>query len=208
MIFIKWDVVYDKLVNYIKFASKQVSEQYQMSGMYSAEDLFQEGQLILFECFKKYKHKPENEFYALFKSSMWRRMRDLGAKKTLNQVDIEDAYDLGYTDTVVEDLYTEYKLQHLASMLEDNPLALTILKEFVNPSKRTVWEAKMDIARKSMLKEQNYSVAVPKTIEIKSSHIQRAMEITKVEFNKALKVVKECLSREYQIGTENLQLVV
>ena len=204
-----WDEIYDKLVNYIKFASRQVSEQYQTGAVDSAEDLFQEGQLLLYHCYELYKNKPLNEFCALFKSSLWRKLRDIGSRKAFIQVDIEEAYELGYTDSVAEDMYEEYKLKHLADMLESNPLALTILKEFINPSDRTVWEAQMDVARKSMLREQNYKVSVPSSVEIKAVYIQRAMEITKARFNEALKFVKQCVSEVYQNDDsfESLQMV-
>ena len=195
---LQWDDVYSSLVNYIKFASKQVSGQCQNSVVNSAEDLFQEGQLLLYHCFTIYKHKPFNEFAALFKASLWRKLREISGKKTFIQVDLEDAYDLGYSDDIVEDLYNEYKLQQVASMLENCPVALTIFKEFVNPSSRTLWEAEMDVARKMTLKEQEYSVAVPKTIQIKGIHIQRALEIPKVKFNEYFAMVKNCVSSVYR----------
>ena len=195
---LQWDDVYSKLVNYIKFASKQVAEQYQ-TGTVSAEDLFQEGQLLLYHCYTLYKHKNINEFNALFKASLWRKLREIGKKqqKIPIEVNIEDAYDLGYSDEVVEDIYQEYKLQQVAEMLESHPVALTIFKEFINPSSRTLWEAEMDVARKLMLKEQNYSISVPKSIQIKGIHIQRALEITKVSFNENLKLMKSVVSSVY-----------
>lgn len=193
---LQWDDIYSSLINYIKFASKQVYTQ-SNNTLYSAEDLFQEGQLLLYHCFTIYKHKPFNEFSALFKASLWRKLRELCGKKAFIQVDLEDAYDLGYSEDVLEDLYNEYKLQQVASLLENSPIALTIFKEFVNPSSRTMWEAEMDVARKATLKEQGYSVAVPKTVQIKSLHIQRALEIPKVRFNEYLKIVKSCVSSVY-----------
>lgn len=194
---LQWDDIYEQLVNYIKFAAKQVAEQYQTGVVQSAEDLFQEGQLLLYHCYTIYKHKSMNQFNALFKASLWRKLREIGKKKTFIQVDIEDAYDIGYSDDVVNDLYNEYKLQQVAEMLESSPIALTILKEFINPSSRTIWEASMDVARKSMLKEQNYSIAVPKSIMIKGVHIQRALEIPKSKYMENFKVMKNIVSLVY-----------
>lgn len=194
---LKWDDIYSQLVNYIKFASKQVAEQYQTGSVNSAEDLFQEGQLLLYHCYTVYKHKAMNEFSALFKASLWRKLREIGKKKSFIQVDIEDAYDIGYSDEVVETIYQEYKLQQVASMLESSPVALTIFKEFVNPSTRTLWEAEMDVARKATLQEQNYKVSVPAAVQIKGVHIQRALEITKTSFNENFKLVKNVVSSVY-----------
>lgn len=201
---LSWDEIYEKLVNYIKFAAKQVSEQYgtQSDSVADAEDLFQEGQLLLYHCYTIYKHKPINEFSALFKASLWRKLRELAKKNRFIQVDIEDAYDLGYSDNVVEDIYEEYKLQQMAEMLESTPIALTILKEFVNPSTRTTWEASMDVARKQTLKDQNFAQAVPKEIVIKGVHIQRALEIPKTVFNDNFRIVKNIVSHVYSLDKE------
>lgn len=197
---LQWDDIYSQLVNYIKFAAKQVAGQYETGAVNSAEDLFQEGQLLLYHCYTVYKHKAMNEFSALFKASLWRKLREIGKKeqKAPIEVDIEDAYDLGYDENVVDDIYQEYKLQEVASLLENSPIALTIFKEFVNPSTRTLWEAEMDIARRTMLQEQNYNVAVPRTVQIKGIHIQRALEITKVNFEQSFKQVKEAVTAIYR----------
>ena len=194
---LQWDDVYSTLVNYIKYASKQVSGQYGGSVISSSEDLFQEGQLLLYHCFTLYKEKPMNQFSALFKASLWRKLRDIAGrekKRGFDRIDIEDAYDIGYSEDVVANSYAEYKLPQAAEMLESSPIALTILKEFVNPSVRTLWEASMDIARKQMLKEQEQSVAVPKSMTVRGIHIQRALEIPKPQFNQGFRQVKEVVS--------------
>lgn len=190
---LNWDDLYGALVNYIKFASKQVAGQFSSNTLFTAEDYFQEGQLLLYHCYMLYKHKPMNEFCALFKASLWRKLREIGGKKGFIQVDIEDAYDMGYTEDVVENMYSEYKLKQVAEMLKESPIALTIFKEFINPSSRTLWEAEMDMARKSMLKSQNYKISVPKTVQIRGVFIQRALEIPKTEFNEHFKFVKKCV---------------
>ncbi len=200
---LQWDTIYQQLVNYIKFAAKQVSEQYQTGVVQSAEDLFQEGQLLLYHCYTVYKNKSIGQFNALFKASLWRKLREIGKKNRFICVDIEDAYDIGYSDEVVEDMYQEYKLQQIAEMLEDSPIALTILKEFINPSSRTLWEANMDVARKQTLKDQNYSIAVPKSINIKGIHIQRALEIPKSQFTENYKIVKNSVSQVYFSNRES-----
>ena len=193
---LEWDDVYDKFINYIKYASKNVI-QTEGSDFYTPEDLFQEGQLILYKCWQKYSDKEMDEFGKIFKASVWRKMRELVRKLTLNCVDIENAFDIGYTDEVVDDIYQNEKLRHLAEMLKDNPIALTILKEFVNPSERTIWEATMEMERKQTLKSFNQMGSAPKTIQPTRTAIQRAMEISKPKFDKYYNDLKEVMMREY-----------
>lgn len=192
-----WNTVYNNLVNYVKFAAKQVASQYNTGVMNSAEDLFQEGQLLLYNCFERYKFKPVNEFNALFKASLWRKLRGIGAEKDFITVDITEAYDIGYSEEVVSDMFEEYKLQHVVELLSHNEIALTILKEYINPSARVLWEAQMDVARKQTLKDQNYAVAVPQSVKVKGVHIQRGLEITKVAYREAFGEVKRVMSSVY-----------
>ena len=192
-----WNTIYNNLVNYIKFAAKQVAMQYNTGVVNSAEDLFQEGQLLLYHCYELYKFKPENQFNALFKASLWRKLRGIGSKHEFIQVDITESYDLGYNDEVVNDMYEEYKLQQVVELLGDNDIALTIIKELINPSDRTLWEAQMDMARKQTLKDQNYNIAVPQSVTIKGVHIQRGLEITKSSFKEAMGVVKDVVSKVF-----------
>lgn len=199
---LNWDEIYEKLVNYIKFAAKNVSDQYGTEGWQNVEDLFQEGQLLLYHCYTVYKYKPLNEFEALFKASLWRKLREIARKPQFTTVDIEDAYDIGYSDDVTEDIYQEFKLQQMAEMLESTPIALTILKEFINPSTRTLWEASMDVARKQTLKDQDYGVAVPKTITVKGVHIQRALEIPKTVFAENFQTVKQVVRKVYSLDSD------
>lgn len=196
---LSWDDVYNKLVNYIKFASKQTALQYD-SGMYnSSEDLFQEGQLLLYHCYTKYSDRGLDEFCTLFKTSLWRKLRELCSKKTLVQVDISDAYDLGLNDSVLDELSYESKLHQIAMLLKENPIALTIFKEFVNPSSRTLWEAEMGLNRRQTVKDQGAKISVPHSINVRSSHIQKAMEITQKEYRDSFNLVKEVVAKVYNI---------
>ena len=113
-------------------------------------------------------------------------------------MDITDAYDIGYSEDVVNDMYEEYKLQQVVELLENDEIAITILKEMINPSNRTLWEAEMDLARKKMLKEQNYSIAVPQSVTIKGVHIQRALEITKVKYKQEVGIIKDIMNKVYK----------
>lgn len=194
---LQWDDVYSKLVNLIKYAARNVALEYNTGAAVTAEDLFQEGQIVLYQCYEKYMYKPYEEFATLFRTSLWRKLRDIAKRKRFQLVDLEDAYDLGYTEDVVEDLYNEYRLQQVAEMLESTPIALTIFKEFVNPSQRTLWEARMDIARKDTLKRQSQLSYVPQSTQVKGTHIQRALEISKTKFKENFTLVKQCVSEVY-----------
>lgn len=194
---LNWDKIYGKMVNYIKFAAKQTHEQ-NPEAFFSSEDLFQEGQLLLYNCYLMYKYKEENEFYALFKSSLWRKLRSLCNKKEILQVDLSDAYDLGYSSDVTEKIFEEYKLQQAVELLKDNPVALTILREMISPSERTVWEGKMDRARKQMLKDQGYTISVPRDSQVKGVYIQRALEIPKYKYREHLLEIRKVFNAVYQ----------
>lgn len=195
-----WDDVYVKLVNYIKFASSHTSTNSNSSvaALTSPEDLFQEGQLVLYNCWLLYKDKPMDEFCAIFKTSLWRKLRSLVGRSAVYQVDIEDAYDLGYTQDVVEDMYDEYRLQQVVDLLKAHPIALTILREFINPSERTLWECEMDIARKKMLSSQGYNMPAPKSIQIRGAHIMRAMDMGKKEFLGHFNELRDAVGKVYK----------
>lgn len=194
---LNWEELYKSLVNYIKFASKQVYEQ-SSNCLMSAEDLFQEGQLLLYNCYLMYKYKSLDEFNALFKSSLWRKLRVLANKKEFIQVDITDAYDIGYTKDVTEGIFEEYKLQQAVELLEGNDIAITILREMINPSERTLWECRMDQARKQMLKDQGFAISVPQANSVKGVHIQRALEIPKSKYKENLQKIREVFTNIYQ----------
>lgn len=217
-VLLDWNEVHSKFDNLIKFAASQVTAQYQTGAVNSAEDMYQEGKLLLYECYLKYIDKSMEEFTYIFKSSLWRKLRGIGSKesKTISMkgseipvvcVDLEDAYDVGYNDNTVEDIYNEFKLQQVAEMLKGNDIALTILKEYINPSTRTLWEVEMDMARKQMLKDQDYSSAVPKTMKVRSFHIQRAMNIPKTRFTEALKTLKEVVASVYDVKETSSGLI-
>ena len=140
----------------------------------------------------------------LFKSSLWRGLRniasdDVAKASQINQVDISEAYDIGYSEEVVHEIYQEYRLQQVVELLSSNELALTVLREMLNPSKRTIWEAEMDIARKKMLKSQKSKGNIPQTIRIRGVHIQRAMEIPQSTYKETVQVIKDVFVKVYEL---------
>ena len=206
---LEWDFVYEYLVNYIKFMSKKVADQYYTGAVLSSADLFQEGQLTLYKCYEAYKHKPFSEFRKLAKTSIGRRMTELAARsKKFITVNIEDAYDLGYTDDVVDDLYNEHKYQQLIQLLSEYPTALQIFKEFTEPSEKTIWESRMDTERKKMLRSQHKNVYVPQVIRIKPIFIRRSLGLTKKCFDDNLKIVKQYMTQVYGEGSDSLLIAM
>lgn len=194
-----WDGVYKKYINYIKYAAGVV---YRTFLTESTEDLIQEGQLVLYKCWVYYGNKPEDELAKIIKASIWRRLQEVSGKCRFQTIDIETLHDQGREPGYVEDwdelLHQKDCLQKAAQLLVDEPVALTILKEFINPSDRTLWEAKMDRERKAMRRAQGESVMVPATIQPTRRAVQRAMELPRNKFEEHLKTVKEAVTVIYQ----------
>ena len=193
-----WSNIYEKFINLIKFAASSVFNTFKTI---ETEDLFQEGQLILYKCWIMYGDRDEAQFSALFKAALWRKLRELSGKKQHFTIDFdtlaENGEELGYETDIDLQIDDEEKLTRLAEKLRDNPIALTILKEFLKPSERTIWEIKMEIARKQTLKNQNYHVIVPKTISPSKKTIQRGMDISKALFNQEFEILKEAVKEIY-----------
>lgn len=194
-----WDEVYEKFVSLIKFAAGSVYNQFRTV---EAEDLFQEGQLVLYRCWTLYGDKGWSEFSPIFKASLWRKLREISGRKQHYTVDfdtlIEEGNEPGYDVDFDTDIDDEEKLTRLAESLRDNPVALTILREFLNPSERTLWEGKMEIARKEMLRSQNYNVMIPKTVSPSRKAIKRGMEISQLKFDKGFDALKAAVKEVYK----------
>ena len=198
----KWDIQFEKLTNYIKFVAGQVAPGLQ-SAMMSSEDLYQEGLLLLYTCFEKYKLKSEQEFQSIFKTSCWRLLRGFCyKKKEIPTVDLDEIFDMGYSDNVIADLYEEYRLQQVADLLEGNQNALNILKEIISPSDRTVWEMQMDYARHETLKQQGKKITVSSEMTVKPLILRRSLGLTITEFNSAFKETQSAVYAVYSGDTE------
>lgn len=196
---IPWEEVYEKFVNLIRFSASSVYNQFKTV---DTDDLFQEGQLILYRCWTLYGDRGWEQFTPIFKASLWRKLREISGKKrhftvdldTLSETGSEPGYDIDF-DTNLDD---EEKLTRLAESLRDNPVALTILREFLNPSERTIWESEMEIARKATLRDQNYNVMVPISVTPSKKTIKRGMEISQVKFDKGWNELKSAMKEIYK----------
>lgn len=141
------------------------------------------------------------ELSKLIKSSLWRRLQEVAGKRKVSTTDLETLQEQGHEpgyeddwDTPIED---ESNLQKVAQLLKDQPIALTILKEFVNPSERTIWEAKMDMERKNQLRSQGYIITIPANIQPTKRAIQRAMGLSKFAFENHFKIMREAVAQVY-----------
>ena len=200
-----WEEVYNKYVNLIKFAASNVFDTFKTI---EPEDLYQEGQIILYRCWILYGDRDWTQFSAIFKASLWRKLRELSGKRRPLTIDFDTLIDSGaepgYEKDIDLQIEDEEKLTKLAESLRDNPVALTILREFLNPSERTIWEGKMEIARKKTLKNQGYNVTVPKSIIPNKKTIKRGMEIPQTVFDKGYKQLKSEMKIIY--GVEEIVL--
>lgn len=194
-----WDSVYDKFVNYIKFAASSVYNQFQTE---SAEDLFQEGQLVMYRCWLLYGDKSIEEFGPIFKASLWRKLREISGKKYHPTVDFdtltEAGVEPGYEKDIDAEIDESERFHKLVDMLSDQPIALTILKEFIAPGDRTLWEAQMECARKKMLQNQNYAVVVPSSVQPTKKTIRRGMEISMAKFDQHFAILKNAMREVYK----------
>lgn len=195
-----WEEVYEKFISLIKYAAGSIYNQFKTVEF---EDLFQEGQLMLYRCWTLYGDKSWEEFTPIFKASLWRKLRELSGRKRHYTVDLDSLTELGaepgYETDYDANIDDEEKLTRLAESLRDNPVALTILREFLHPSERTIWETKMEIARKTTLRDQNYNVMVPTTLTPNKKLIRRGMEISQLKFDQGFNRLKAAVKEVYNV---------
>lgn len=197
-----WDTQYKKLNNYIKYVAGQVVSGLP-SAMMSAEDLYQEGLILLYNCFEKYKFKTEKEFHAIFKASCWRLLKGFCyKKKELQQVDLDTVYDLGYDDNAIIDMYEEFRIQQVVELLAGDQTAINILKEIISPSEKTVYEMQMDYYRKECLKAQGKKSCVPSEMEIKPVILRKSLGLTEKEFSTAFKKLQSEVYAVYAVDCD------
>lgn len=199
---IPWDEVYDKFIKLIYFAARQVFNQYHTEPI---EDLEQEGQLILYRCWLLYGDRSWEDFTPAFKASLWRKLREVSRKlrptpdlETMTEYGDEPNIEIDF-DTMLED---NIKLRKIYNMIGDYPLVKTIFQEFMSPSEETVWEGKMDWARKHMLMSLGHNVIVPKSVLITKKAIKRMLNKKGVlcsEIDKAISKLQAILADVYGI---------
>lgn len=194
---LEWDDVYNKFNNYIKFASKNVFESNTNMFVVSAEDLYQEGLLLLWKCFEQYQFKSLAEFGYIFKASVWRHLRGIASKTETPSDNIDEVFDIGVEDDTWEEMWEEHRMRQVVDLLKDFPIAIEVLHEFVRPSISTFKECEADMARKETVRSQGYKVNVPATLEVRGCHIQRALNLSKELYMANFKIIQKVVYSVY-----------
>jgi len=166
-----------------------------------SQDLYQEGNLVLIDCYSRYKDKNLVEFKAIFTRSLTRaflKRLDRFTINTTNTVELDTIFDLGYETDVMEGLSWEESLANLRKELQKDPIAARILEELINPSAEVIQEVNKDKARKAMLKSQGRGNA-SFSDKIKYTHIQRSMKgVTQKSFSKSLRNLRVITSQYFK----------
>ena len=191
-----WEQVVKQFENLVKYAAKQQSSRgYNTDCMVTAEDLYQEGMIKLYDCWVIWcvnKNKDMDEFGPIFRTSLFRAMKR-GSRKKLPCIDIEDTantlIDPNSEDTV-ERIYRTEGIKCLENMLE-NDTAKRLLQELAEPSQRTLFEVVADLRRREMLKSQGKKVNIPKDNTIRMKHIIRALQITTKQYDMAMTEIRD-----------------
>ena len=208
---LSWNQVYSKYENFVKYKRTEFMKSNYGLTEQDSEDLIQEGLLILYNCYQKYKHLDEEQFHALVTTSIKNAM--LAYVKKRNVVTEYDAtledneYKLGQEQEIKEygldaDLVEDLRIlsEHLKS-----PLAKAVLLEMINPSPRTRKIALADMYRRKFFKKlgkkiRGKSVSVPKTCEIKIRHIQQALGVSSKQIARAKKEIQQTAKKLQKEG--------
>ncbi len=189
-----WDVVLDQFKNLIKHAAKQQVQNHEVDNMMSAEDLYQEGMIKLYDCWQIWcmgKNKDMDEFGPIFKKSLYRVVQKGSNTNRPTFVDIEDTANTlkGDNEDIVERMHRTEGFEALSESLGD--IARRLLEELIEPSDRTIFEVWADIERKKMLKSQGKRVNIPKDTTIRMKHIIRSLQITDKQYDVAMVEIRE-----------------
>lgn len=185
-----WEEVYTSWDKYIwKVAHDIVKKNYGATDL-GADDLHQEGLLILYKCYQKYGHKDKEEFERIFKTSVAREIRNkvisnVSQRQMIVASSDEIAGVLGEEQQfTINDLPQEVyeEIEELKKHLR-NPIAKAIVCELTNPSPLTLHHVKGDMKRREFFRKlgrkiNGRAVNVPSTVDIKLKYIRRALNIT------------------------------
>jgi hypothetical protein len=192
---ITWEQAVDQFDNLIKFAARQQIENNTVDSAVSAEDLYQEGMIKLYDCWVKWcveRGKDMDEFGPIFRKSLFRKVKQCG-KRQKSMVDIDAAANIledTNSEDTVERMHREEGLDTLKGILS-NDIAKQLLAELIQPSARTLFEAHADKQRKEMLKSQGHKVNVPKDNTVRMKHIKKSLGISTKQYDTAMTEIRE-----------------
>lgn len=190
-----WETVLDKFDNLIKYAAKQKATNRNLDNMMSAEDLYQEGLIKLYDCWEIWclgHNKDMKEFGAIFKVSLFRHVNGEAGASVDNHTDVDSLQYL-LEDPKQTDITTKLYIEHGLSVLRDSlssEIAKTILDELINPSDATLYQVHADIARKTFMKAQGRRVNIPSDTTVRMKHIQRAMGVSNSVYENAMREIR------------------
>lgn len=206
---LSWEAVLKQFDNLIKFAANKAANNRNLDKMMSKEDLYQEGLMKLYDCWEIWcvgKNKDMNEFGAIFKVSLFRHVNKEAGGSAINHTDVEDV-SFVLADSNQADLATKLYLENGVQIIRESlstKNARILFEELLEPSDATIYQVYADIARKKCLKAQGQRVHVPSDTTVRMKHIQRAMGISNVAYEKAIKEIRaiapEVLSEIYSGG--------
>lgn len=189
-----WEMVHDKYTNLIKYMAGNYARNNSLDGMISAEDLYQEGVVKMYDCWVIWclgENKDFDEFGPILKTSLQRCLYQT-SKKRVKTTTSEEALLLVKDDSIKDTTDVLYKQEGLRNLHDSlSPTAQELLKELISPSDKTLYEVWADIARKNMLKSQGKRVNIPKDNTVRMKHIIRAIGITGKQYDIALKEIRE-----------------
>lgn len=189
-----WEAVFEQFDNLVKFMAGNYARNNSMDGMTSAEDLYQEGIVKLYECWEIWcigRNKDLDEFGPIFKLALQRCLQQIVKKKS-RTVGSDEILLTIKDESIVDPDQGMDMSEELNSLMKDlSPIAQELLSEMINPSQRTLFEVWADISRKQMLKSQGKRVNIPKDNTVRMKHIVRAIGITGKQYDNALKEIRE-----------------
>lgn len=189
---VSWDWAVQQFEKLIKFAARKRVTDYPTDNCVSAEDLYQDGMIQLYNSWLDYGHKGKEEFSYLFKASLWRRVARCGGiqRDHIDLSDVSEYVEDTESVNVIEKMYVDNGIKYLRSTL-NNQIAVELMDELIEPSDKTLFEVWADIKRKEMLKSQGKHVNVPKDNTVRMKHIIRALGITNKQYDNAIREIKD-----------------
>lgn len=188
------ELTLEEVLNNFTYLVKYMSHNFRTTGYTDSQDFYQEGMIILYKCWCKYKNRNLKEFRKIFNTSINRLFVQKTRKRNLNTISIEDAMTPKINsfltiDHNIETIFVKAGIEQLKRSIQDDIIATAILNELLCPSKRTLWEVKVDIERKKMLYRQGFNVYIPAPV-VKLIHIRRSLMLCSNTFNKGLTTIR------------------
>ena len=188
---ISWEEAVVDFERLVKYAAKTVYQSRdRVDAALGIDDLYQFGMIKLFDCWKRYKNLPKNEFKALFTTSLFRTLERKTKSHETYDIEKTNVTDSGHEDTIIGDVSLSSSVEALKLRIS-SPLAKAILNELIDPSPRTLFEVWADRARRDHIRTTTTtSVNGNRKLDIKFKHIRSALGVTPKQFDTAIAEVK------------------